>query len=231
MSKYLTRDDPGVSNETIAGGTFRCNWLASVVLLGSVLGTACQPADSCPECGTIAVAAVSEPQSLVPPLIWESVGRDIADQVYERLAVLPGGAAPMDEAAYQPALASRWQRTDSVTWRFTLRTAARWHDGPPVTAEDVVFSFAAYGDSVLDAPARPSLAGTTATALSDSVVELRFARAYPEQLYDATWHVRILPRHIWESRPRDAWSADTAVGHLVGSGPYRVVRWDRGQSL
>ncbi|HEX9167106.1 MAG TPA: ABC transporter substrate-binding protein [Gemmatimonadales bacterium] len=179
----------------------------------------------------ITIAAISEPQSLVPPLIWESVGRDIAEQIYERLAVLPGGAAPMDEAAYQAALATRWERLDSLRWRFTLRADARWQDGIPVTAQDVVFSFGAFQDNILDAPARPSLHGMTVTAGSDSTVEVRFPRAYAEQLYDATWHVRIFPRHIWEDTPREAWAADTAIAHLIGSGPYRLVRWDRGQSL
>jgi peptide/nickel transport system substrate-binding protein len=179
----------------------------------------------------LAIAAISEPQSLVPPLIWESVGRDIADQVYERLAVLPGGAAPIDETAYLPALAVRWERVDTLTWRFVLRPGARWHDGTPVTAADVTFSFAAYQDSLLDAAARSSLAGLVARTVSDSVVEVRFDRAYAEQLYDATWHVRVIPRHIWEPWSRPSWAADTAIANLVGSGPYRVVRWDHGQSL
>lgn len=218
-------------NETITSGTFRCNWLTIAFAVGTVGGLACHPRSDCADCGVMVIAAISEPQSLVPPLIWESVGRDLADQVYERLAVLPGGAAPMDETAYLPALAVRWERVDTLTWRFVLRPSARWHDGSPVTAADVTFSFAAYQDSLLDAAARSSLAGLAARMVSDSVVEVRFDRAYAEQLYDATWHVRVIPRHIWERLPRPSWAADTAIAHLVGSGPYRVVRWDRGQSL
>ncbi len=79
----------------------------------------------------------------------------------------------------------------------------------------VVFSFNAFGDSVLDSPARPYIAG----------------ESYPEQLYDGTYHVRVLPRHLWGGIPRDRWSGDTSAARLAGSGPFRVAEWRRGQFL
>jgi len=62
-------------------------------------------------------------------------------------------------------------------------------------------------------------------------VLVRFTARDPEQLYDATWHVRILPRHIWDSLPRARWADDTTLTRLVGSGPYRITQWVKGQSL
>lgn len=186
----------------------------------------------CPECGTVVVAAAGEPSSLLPPLIYETVGRDIADRVYERLADLAPGAAPIDLSGYTPALAERWERVDSLTLRFHLRPGAAWQDGVPVTAGDVAFSFDAYADPSLDTEAGPSLRGqVTVTAEDSATVLVRFARAYPEQLYDATWHVRIIPAHVWAPIPRDQWAADTGLAHLVGSGRYRVADWTRDQSL
>ena len=135
-------------------------------------------------------------------------------------------------AAYRPGLAERWERIDSLNWRFHLRPGARWHDGQPVTAEDVVFSFEAFADSALDAAARSYLAGRLRAAAEDSAtVRISLHEPSPEQLYDATYHVRILPRHVWDSIPREQWAADTALAHLVGSGPYRVQDWKRGQFL
>lgn len=203
----------------------------AVVLVSSFLA-ACGRVRSCPRCDTIVIAATGEPRSLLPPVVVETVGRDISDQIYERLADLVPGGAPIDGSAYRPRLAERWERVDSLTLRFHLRPNARWQDGTPLTAGDVVFSFEAYSDSVVDAAARASLAGNlTAEAQDSSTVILRFRHAYPEQLYDATWHVRIIPAHIWRWVARDSWAADTGVSRMVGSGPYRVVRWARGQSL
>ena len=187
---------------------------------------------ACLDCDRVVVVATGEPASLVPPLVFETVGRDIGDQVFERLADLTPGGSPIDTAAFRPGLAQRWDRIDSLTWRFHLRPGARWHDGQPVTAEDVVFSFDAFADSTLDAPARSYLAGRVrATADDSATVRISFSEPSPEQLYDATYHVRIFPRHIWMSIPRDRWPADTSVAHLVGSGPYRIRNWQRGRFL
>jgi peptide/nickel transport system substrate-binding protein len=211
-----------------------CTWRRGGAALGLVAAAAAlacrgKPSD-CPRCGTVVVAATGDPEHLLPPLAVETVARDIGDQVYERLADLAPGAAPVDTAAYRPALASRWERLDSLTWRFHLRPGARWQDGRPVTADDVVFSFEAFGDSALDAPARPYLAHRVTVQAEDSAtVRVRFAEPSPEQLYDATYHVRIIPRHIWSEQPSARWAADTSVAHLVGSGPYRVAQWKRGE--
>jgi peptide/nickel transport system substrate-binding protein len=204
------------------------------LLLGSTVVVAAsdcgREAAGCPRCGTVVIAATGDPSNLLPPLAVETVARDIGDQVYERLADLAPGAAPIDSGAYRPALASRWERVDSLTWRFHLRPEARWQDGRPVTAEDVRFSFEAFGDSVLDPPARPYIAHRVTVVPEDSATLLiRFAEPSPEQLYDATYHVRVIPSHIWSGRPKESWAGDTAVADLVGSGPYRVAEWRRGE--
>ena len=207
-----------------------CRPLRPVLLLLAAL--ACRDARPCPPCDQLVIAATGEPEALLPPLVYETVGRDISDRVYERLADLAPGGAPIDTGAYRPALAAHWERVDSLTLRFHLRPGARWHDGEPVTAGDVVFSFESYADSVLDTPARASLAGQLqASAEDSSTVLVRFSRAYPEQLYDATWHVRVIPAHIWRWQERSAWGSDTAVAHVIGSGPWRMGAWQRGQSL
>jgi peptide/nickel transport system substrate-binding protein len=193
----------------------------------------CDRKADCPTCGTVVVAAVGEPASVLPPLADETVGRDIGDLVFERLAELIPRRATIDEGAYVPALASRWERVDSLTWRFTLRDGARWHDGRPVTAADVQYSFEVFQDSTIDAAARGQLASVSGVEPTDSnAVLIRFTHPYSEQLYDATYHVRILPRHVWaEAGDRSSWADDTTTSRLIGSGPYRFSGWQRGQSL
>jgi peptide/nickel transport system substrate-binding protein len=203
-------------------------------LLGSLalVIAGCGKEQTCPRCDTVVVAAIGEPATILPPLVDETVGRDIGDQIFERLAVLESGGAPIDTTAYEPALAARWQRLDSLSWRFGLRPGARWHDGRPVTSEDVRFSFEAFSDSALGSVSQPYLAGKVEVIPEDSATFLiRFAEPSPEQLYDATYHVRIIPRHVWERVPRGSWAADTSTARLIGSGPFRLARWERGQFL
>lgn len=207
------------------------------LLLAACVTAACAPGDrgrapDCADCGTVVIAATGEPSAVLPPLAFETVGRDVGDLIYERLADLAPGGAPVDTAAFRPRLASSWERIDSLTLRFHLRSGARWQDGEPLTAEDVVFSFDAYADSLVDAGARAYIAGRlTAVAEDSATVGIHFAEPSPEQLYDATYHVRILPRHIWAAIPRESWAADTAMAHLIGSGPYRLRNWEHAQSL
>lgn len=198
----------------------------------ALLGLACtESAPPCERCETLVIAAVGEPDHLLPPLAWSSVGRDIDDLVFERLALLDTRRSPLDETAYAPGLASAWERLDARTLRFRLRSGARWHDGTPVTAADVVHAFAAYQDPALDAIARPSLADITAEAEDSATVRLTFATERPDQFYDATWHVRVFPRHLWDTIPRAEWGSRADASRLVGSGAYRVASWTRGQSL
>ena len=188
--------------------------------------------DTCATCDTAVIAAIGEPATILPPLVDETVGRDIGDQIFERLAVLAPGGAPIDPKAYRPALAARWERLDPLTWRFHLRPDARWQDGRPVTSEDVRFSFEAFSDSSLGSIPQPYLAGKVEVVPEGSATFLiRFAEPSPEQLYDATYHVRIMPKHVWESVPRASWAADTSTARLIGSGPFRLERWERGHFL
>jgi peptide/nickel transport system substrate-binding protein len=197
------------------------------LLAAAALG--CRPAANSGQ--DLVIAATGEPEVLVPPLIGEAVGRDITDLVFDRLAVLRRGASPVDSLGFEPGLASRWSRVDSTGWRFTLRSGARWHDGQPVTSSDVAFSFAAYVDTALGAPAGGALNGVQVSPDGVDGVIVRFPGVDPEQLFDATYYVRILPRHIWDSVPRARWGADSSLTRLVGSGPYRVAAWTKGQSL
>jgi peptide/nickel transport system substrate-binding protein len=200
---------------------------AFLVLLGVA---ACAPGER-PASRMVVVAAVGEPPAVLPPLTYESVGRDVGDLVWERLANLAPGGASIDTAAYRPGLAERWERVDSLAWRFHLRPGALWQDGVPVTANDVVFSFSAYADSSIDAIGRMAVAPLQVSAPDSATVLIRFPHPSPEQLYDATYHVRVIPEHVWAGIPRGGWEADTAVAHLVGSGPFRVLSWRRGEAL
>jgi peptide/nickel transport system substrate-binding protein len=221
--------EPGEAGIVVSARHAAVRLLATSLVL---LGLACSDRSECTRCDTLVIAATGEPGALLPPLVGGTVERDISDLIYERLADLGAGGSPLDSSAMAPRLAVRWERVDPVTLRFHLRQGARWHDSVPVTAADVVFSFEAYADSALDAQARATLAGrVTASATDDSTVLIRFSAPDPEQWYDATSAVRVLPRHLWDSIPRGRWADTPAESRVVGSGPYRLGGWVKGQSI
>ena len=201
-----------------------------LLLLTLLAGSACGR-EACSECDTLVIAAVGQPSGLLPPLVFETVGRDISDRIFERLADLPADGSPLDPADYRPGLAERWERIDDLRWRFHLRRGVTWHDGEPFTAEDVRFSFEMFSDPTVDALALASIQGITVEVIDESTVDIVFPSAGLEQLYDATYHVRIVPSHIWGELAPDEWLADTATSRIIGTGPYRLASWDRPTSL
>ncbi|MFJ3229849.1 ABC transporter substrate-binding protein [Streptomyces sp. NPDC086787] len=109
----------------------------------------------------------------------------------------------------------------ATTWRFTLRPGAVFHDGRPVTADDVVFAF----DRILDPGTQTLAKGFFADWLTEvrkvdaRSVELVLGFPFPDGLPRLTL-AKIMPRHVF-SRP-GAWD-DAVRGRAVGSGPYRQV--------
>ena len=206
-------------------------FLRNTAVLAIPLVLACGDRDCAGDCDTMIISTVGEPSSLFPPLVYETVGRDISDRIFERLAVLPTGGSPLDAEGYLPGLAERWERMDDRRWRFHLRQGVIWPDGAPFTAEDVRFSFEVFSDPTIDALALAAVQDLAVTVVDDHTVDILFPSAGPEQFYNATYHVRILPSHRWRNSDRAAWASDTATSQIVGTGPYRLVSWDRPSSV
>jgi peptide/nickel transport system substrate-binding protein len=157
---------------------------------------------------------------------------EIADQLFLKLAGLGPALLTAGDRGFIPLLARSWSRRDSVTLVFDLDPRARWHDGAPVTARDVVFTFER-GKTPGIAPQLADLLRRieSVRAEGDRRVVFRFSEAYPEQLYDATFHVAPLPSHLLDSIPPDAVARSGFASHPVGSGPYRMVRNVAGQFM
>jgi peptide/nickel transport system substrate-binding protein len=171
----------------------------------------------------LVIAVGQKVNNIVPGLGRSAVATQAGDLVFLRLGRY-GGTSFGDRAAV-PELAKSWTRRDSLTLAFDLDPRARWHDGTPVTSRDVVFSFA----RARDAKVMPSLAllltyVSSVEAEGYNRVVIRFTRAYGEQLYDATYHVHILPAHLLAAVPPDSVATSAFARAPVGTGPYR---WDK----
>jgi peptide/nickel transport system substrate-binding protein len=157
---------------------------------------------------------------------------EIADQLFLRLANLGPTLATAGDKDFVPMLARSWSRRDSLTLVFELDPRARWHDGAPVTARDVVFTYERSRDP-RRAPRVSNLLRhiTAVTAEGDRRVVFRFARRYAEQFYDATWHVQPLPAHLLDTVPADRLERSAFVTSPVGNGPYKWGRSVPGQFI
>lgn len=180
--------------------------------------------------GSIVIVSGQFPSQPVPTLTRGSADNDIADLLFLRLVRLGPTLTTAGDAGFVPQLARSWSRRDSLTLVFEIDPRAKWHDGVAVTAQDVVWSYARAKDATL-APAHATALRWLAsvTAEGDHRVVMRYAKAYPTQLFDGGWQLPVLPSHLLDTIPPAQLSTSAFLKSPVGNGPYRFVRSVPGQ--
>jgi peptide/nickel transport system substrate-binding protein len=149
-----------------------------------------------------------------------------ANNIYSRLVVLD----VFDRGDIHPDLAETWDIEDGgQTYIFHLNRAARWHDGVPVTAHDVAYTYSEvlahgyHGLSWLQDIEQ-------VRAVDDHTVECRLKSpnaAFLAQL-GAFVFTHILPKHLYEDTD---WATNPHNLNPVGSGPFKFQGWVPGERI
>ncbi|HHW7544798.1 TPA: ABC transporter substrate-binding protein [Mannheimia haemolytica] len=179
------------------------------------LGTFTPKAFAAPAAGSTIEAGIAYPISTGFDPLTSSGASSMATNlhIFEGLVDLH----PATRKPYLALAAAEPEKIDDVTYRITLRDGAKFHNGNPVTTEDVVYSF----ERVLD-PAKASLFAQfipfidTVKKVDDKVVE--FKLKYPFALFkERLTIVKIVPKAVVEAG-QAAFDANP-----VGTGPYKFV--------
>jgi peptide/nickel transport system substrate-binding protein len=175
----------------------------------------------------VVIGVLSEPKTLNPLVATSAQAQDIVELMFLKLLSEEG-----DFLSFRPRLASQWSfGDDGLSITFHLRDDVSWHDGEPVTAADVRFTWELQKDERV-AWASRSIKDriTDVEVIDDRTVSFHFATRYPYQLHDANDGV-ILPRHLLSDVPPDSIRGSDFGRHPVGNGPYRFARWIPGQYI
>jgi peptide/nickel transport system substrate-binding protein len=182
--------------------------------------------------GTLVIAAPGDADLLLPPVATTQLAVHVSDRLFPRLAELKQDLNTVDDSGFTPVVARRWEHRDSTTIVFHLEPRARWQDGTPIRAADVVFTWDVYRDTLTGSPYRVNLDPIASVTADDSLtVTFRFRRAYPEALYDATYHLKILPKHLLDSIPHERLASSAFAKDPVGAGPFRFAHWESGAEI
>ncbi|HEU0163563.1 MAG TPA: ABC transporter substrate-binding protein, partial [Thermomicrobiales bacterium] len=131
-----------------------------------------------------------------------------------------------------PSLADSWEiSSDGLRYRFALNPKATWHDGQPVTADDVIYTYDAVLDPTSLSPTRATLLAILADykKIDDHTVELT-ARGQIATFLTQAANVTVMAKHIWEGVAFKDWTSDPGTTgqdpkRVIGSGPFTFVEW------
>lgn len=128
-----------------------------------------------------------------------------------------------------PGLATEWKNIDPLTWEFTLRTDAKWSDGQPFTAEDVVYSLNRVGNvpgSI--APFTGYVRTIDSVTIKDpQTIEIKTTIPNPDLPLNLA-SVHLVSKHATENAASEDFNSGKA---LVGTGPYKLVSYTPGERL
>ena len=168
----------------------------------------------------------SEPDVL-NAVLWTSQSENIiVSTIYEPLIGLDN-----ETLAFKPVLAERWEVSpDHRQYTFYLRHDVKWHDGTPLTADDVVYTMEKIMDPKVDAgPIRSSYVDVLKTEkLDDYTVRFTYRIPYFRALV-VLGGLQIIPKHVFNDGTD--FNQHPANRAPVGTGPYRFVRWKTGRYL
>ena len=185
--------------------------------------------------GVLVVAQGSEPKTFNPAIAVDQPTRDT-------LSVLSADLIHINRRTLRTelALAKSWSVSpDGRHYTLTLRDGLRFSDGSPLTADDVVFTFAVHLDPRVNSPQRDLLVingqPIAVTKLTSASVRVDLPAPYApgERLFDSFW---ILPRHkleraYAEGRFAQAWTLGSTPADIATMGPFRFKQYVPGQRL
>jgi peptide/nickel transport system substrate-binding protein len=216
--------------------------LATSLLALAATLTACGKKDAEPGTGEAAaggdiggtlVMAAPEPDILLPPLVAGVEGKKMTDLLFDHLAELKPELVTVGDAGFEPRLARRWSwSADSLSIAFEIDPRARWHDGKPVRAQDVAFTFALYMDKAVASPHASNFANVDSVTVRDSLTAVAwYERRSPEQFFELVHNLHVLPEHLLAGVPRAQLATAPYARAPIGTGRFRFEKWEAGQRL
>jgi len=165
--------------------------------------------------GSFTEGIVGSPRFVNPLLAISDADRDLVALVFSGLMK----STPSGELV--PDLAESFSISpDGLTYSFTIREGAKFHNGKPITSEDVEFTITKVQDSALKSPKRGNWDGVIVEKIDERNISFTLKQAYAPFFHNTT--LGILPKHLWKNATADEFAFSPLNTEPVGSGPYLI---------
>jgi len=197
-------------------------WLTPLLLLPLLL--AIVPAGDAQPKDTLTVALVSHAPTLDPHMHFERVGILVNINMFDSLL------HRNTKLQYEPSLATSWKALNDTTWEFKLRKGVKFHNGDPLTAEDVKFSFERVTEPGKEKKKSPQYGNIRAIKdvriVDPETIHVVTDKPFPLLLERLVFFPIVPKKHI-EKVGDEAFGTTAAVG----TGPWKLVEWKRDQYI
>jgi peptide/nickel transport system substrate-binding protein len=134
---------------------------------------------------------------------------------------------PQEDATVTPALAEKWEKVDDLTWKIFLRKDAVFHNGEPVNAAAVKFSFDRIQKPELQSPHKGKISAFKEVAvIDDYTFTIKTEEPYAPGLYMLGYYLPVVPPKYVQEVGDAKYNTDP-----VGCGPYKLAKWVRGDQI
>jgi peptide/nickel transport system substrate-binding protein len=174
--------------------------------------------------GIVRFGSTQEPIHLNPAISASGIVMAVANKIYEPL-VRYG-----EDTVWAPELAHSWDSSpDGLKWTFHIYENATWHDGQPITSDDILFTYDTFVER------HPT--GVIFADVVDSVEapdEYTFVMNF--KYVHAGWRLNlpmlsIIPKHIFDVSGIDILDNEATRKPYVGSGAFKFVEWKAGEYI
>jgi ABC-type transport system substrate-binding protein len=206
--------------EKIALGILFSAFALSLIFLVSsfyIKNTNVVPADY----GRIKEGVLGQPQFINPlyaPL--SDIDRDISELVFSSLMAYDNNGNIVPDLIQDYNV-----QEGGKTIEFSIKENAKWHDGVPLTIDDVIFTIDLVQDAQYLSPLRTNWQGVEIEKVSDYKAIFKLKQAY-SGFEESLVNLKIMPQHVWKDVSVQAITSNTELNVIapVGSGPYKVQK-------
>ena len=188
--------------------------------------------------GVLRFSEFSDPKNLNPSLDSASPVLDLAMFIYSWTIRYDSHARPFPDALSEvPTIANGDVSKDGLTLKYKLRHNIKWQDGVPLTCRDLKFTWQVVmntHNNVITTDGYKDIGSIDCTDPYVALIHMkRLYAPFLQQLWSVNGNSPILPEHVLAKYNDDKGSFNTAPFNSlpIGSGPFKVVSWQRGQEV
>ena len=165
--------------------------------------------------GQFTEGIVGSPRFVNPILAVSDIDRDLTALMYSGLLKIN------EDGLLVPDLAQSYEISDDgKIYTFILKDEIYFHDGKPVTVDDIIFTIEKTKDPIIKSPRRISWEGVEVLKIDDKTIQFILRQPYSPFIQNTT--LGILPKHIWEGASSEEFPFSQFNINPIGTGPYKV---------